>query len=301
MPNYNAFERTCAEAVGCNRCFPKMAVARASVDLAQPRYVGPGYWTATERRLFLMINPGAGSNSPSDQALRQDIVAYRNRDIDLEQLFERQRKHFPEWGRGKFLSFLENLGGPLDGVALLNVAWCSTQGDRYPPAMLQTCFEAYTKRALEALQPTVIIACGRPAQKLARRAGLPFVPAPHPAARFNIDYDALRRMGLEFARTFGAIALEAFISALDEHSGAETSRGSSRKSHFSDGDTIRLLARYNPKTGKGALRFDCYCNGMTVAEYRAEVTRRLGSSEARKCLADLRWDESRNFIQIEKR
>ena len=170
MPNYNAFERICAEAVVCDRCFSKFGVARASVDLAQPRYVGPKYWTATDRRLFLMINPGSGNGSSSDQAMRRDIIFYRAQELGLEQLFQRQRQRISEWGRGKFLAFLEKMGSSLDDVALLNVAWCATQGDKYPSGMLLTCFNAHTRRTLAALSPTMIIACGGPAQKFATSA-----------------------------------------------------------------------------------------------------------------------------------
>jgi hypothetical protein len=193
MPNYNAFERICAEAVGCDRCFPKTGVTRASVDLAQPRYVGPSYWTAIERRLFLMINPGAGNGSSSDQAMRREIISYRMQELRLDQLFERQRQRISEWGRGKFLAFVQDMGSSLDDIALLNIAWCATRGNKYPSGMLQTCFAGHTRRALEALRPTMIIACGGPAQKFATSAGLSFVAVPHYAARFAIDFDPVRK------------------------------------------------------------------------------------------------------------
>jgi len=299
MPNYNAFERICSEAVGCDRCFPKMGVAHASVDLAQPRYVGPNYWTASERRLFLMINPGAGSGSSSDQAMRREIISYRSQELNLQQLFAAQRGRIPEWGRGKFLAFVHKMGGSLDDVALLNVAWCATQGDKYPSSMLQTCFTAHTRRALEALQPTVIIACGGPAQKFARSAGLRFVAAPHYAARFAIDFDAVLEGILKFARSIDwTEVVETAVSAFGEASNEKRNCESGRRSRFSDHDVARLVRRSNPKTGKSAARYECYRDGMTVAEYRSEVSRRCAPSEARKCTADLRWDERRGFIRI---
>jgi hypothetical protein len=67
-------------------------------------------------------------------------------------------------------------------------------------------------------------------------------------------------------------------------------------------DTIRLLVSDNPKRGKSRLRFACYHNGMTVAQYIDAVRNRLGNNEAEKCLLDLQWDSDpkRNFIRIER-
>ena len=72
------------------------------------------------------------------------------------------------------------------------------------------------------------------------------------------------------------------MNALEEVATAESEGRTSRRSLFSDSDVIHLVRRSNPKTGMSAKRFDCYRDGMTVAEYRAEVARRLGRSEAGK-------------------
>ena len=67
-------------------------------------------------------------------------------------------------------------------------------------------------------------------------------------------------------------------------------------------DVIRLLVHENPKlsTSRSRHRFDCYMDGMTVAEYETVVRRKLGDAEARKIIADLRWDCDRNFIRLER-
>jgi len=274
MPNYNAFEGVCAEAVGCNRCFPEMGVVRADVDIAQPRYVGPNYWASSERRLFFMINPGAGSGSSLDQTMRGEIISYRDGRLNLEELFLRQRERFPDWGRGKFLPFVQKLGGSLDDIALLNVAWCATRGDKYPVIMLETCFAAHTLRAVRALRPTTIIACGKSAQKFARRAGLPFVAAPHYTARFTIDFDAIRVGVVELARTIDWTELfRAIMSTSNEARNKKGDRQPGRRFRYSEHDVIPLVRRANPKTGKSVKRYDCYRDRMTVAEYRSEVAR----------------------------
>jgi hypothetical protein len=269
------------------------------VDLAQPRFVGPAYWTASERRLFLMINPGEGDGTSSDTAMRQDIRDYHDGKIGLEDVFRRQRGYMQTWSRGKFVTFIEKSGASLDEIALLNVAWCATKGNKYPAPMLQNCWEAQTQSALAALKPTIIVACGGHVQNFARRAGLSFVAAPHPAARFSIDFAAIKRTLGEIAREKTPIVLEAAVNALVQVVDSRVERSADRKSQLSDPDVIRLLRRDNPKTGLSKKRYDCYRDGMSVAEYRAEVARRLGSSEAAKCRADLRWVSDRHFIRIE--
>lgn len=64
-------------------------------------------------------------------------------------------------------------------------------------------------------------------------------------------------------------------------------------------EVIRLLRPSNPKIGKSRLRFDCYKDGMSVAEYKSTVRERLGLVEAGKCGGDLKYDTRHNFIRIE--
>ena len=69
-------------------------------------------------------------------------------------------------------------------------------------------------------------------------------------------------------------------------------------------DVIRLLRNENPKKlgSKSRLRFACYRDGMTVAQYVDAVRVRLGSDQAKGCLLDLQWDSDpkRSFIRIER-
>lgn len=83
--------------------------------------------------------------------------------------------------------------------------------------------------------------------------------------------------------------------------------GGSRMDHETEAmpsDVIRLLHVENPKRvgSKSRLRFACYHNGMTVAQYIDAVRSKLGSDEAKKCLLDLQWDSDpkRHFIRIER-
>jgi hypothetical protein len=73
-------------------------------------------------------------------------------------------------------------------------------------------------------------------------------------------------------------------------------------SAFEPTDVIRVLVDENPKlsTSKSLRRFDCYRDGMTVADYESAVRQRLGDVEGRKLSADLQWDCSRDFIRLER-
>jgi hypothetical protein len=81
----------------------------------------------------------------------------------------------------------------------------------------------------------------------------------------------------------------------------------SRVDHGTDplpSDVIRLLRDENPKRvgSKSYLRFNCYRDGMTVAQYLGAVRSALSDVEAKKCLLDLQWDSDpkRDSIRIER-
>lgn len=290
LPDYQAFNKLCSLAVKCNHCFAAGYVQRAYIDIAQPRYVGPNYWTAAKRLLFLSINPGAGKGSPSDQSMRNELYEYRAGGLELSALFLRQHGYMPEWGRnGKFLKYFEEIGCDLQDVALLNVAWCASMNNDYPLQMLSACFSRYTRTSIETLRPTSIIACGGEAQRYARNAGLSVIGVPHYAAWGSIDYDGIRQcLGLEASASVNNSLAASPIACAPRQSG------------YARTDVIHLEKRANPKTGKSALRYGCYRDGMTVSDYEAVVRERLGDIEAKKCKADLKWDVRHNFIQIER-
>jgi hypothetical protein len=74
------------------------------------------------------------------------------------------------------------------------------------------------------------------------------------------------------------------------------------KGRFPVNGIVRLTeaGKANVKRGKSKARFECYRDGMTVAEYVAAVVALPGGS-ARLAHDDLRWDaaESHGFITVE--
>ncbi len=288
-PVPQAFEAVCAAAVNCDHCFKAGYVQRPYIDIAQPRYVGPDYWSADRRFLFLMINPGGANGSWADQQMRKEILQFRSGELGLAELFKLQRAHIAEWGGGKFLRYFNSIGCDLREVALLNVAWCATKHDSYPDKLLGQCFSSHTLPAIQALRPTAIVACGVQAQKFLNKAGLRSIAVPHYAARTSIDFDAIRTL-LQTSKLNPTPSLAPTVSTARNPSQLE-SRGQ---------DVIRLLEPTNPKTGKSRARYACYTDKMTVADYTQTVRMRRGEFESRKCNADLKWDTERKFISIER-
>lgn len=141
-------------AVRCNACFETGQLTRSYVDLAQPRYIGPGYVNAHPKIAWVMINPGAGSANSADQSWRSVLMAYRDGEASLGNVFAEQRGHFPAWN--SLLPFLGRHGLDVDSIALVNVAWCASKNNEYPKEMLSRCWDRHTSSWLAALGAGVI-------------------------------------------------------------------------------------------------------------------------------------------------
>jgi len=289
-PDPVVFEAICKQAVACDHCFQHKFATQSFVDVAQPRYVGPRYWRESRRRLFLFMNPGEGHASVEDREMRAALHAFHAGSLALDSIFSGQRSYMGQWGRnGKFMDFFNAIKVPLDSIAMLNVAWCAVKGDKPPAPMLGACWSRFTRRTITALAPTQIIACGDSAERFARNAQLSFTKVPHYATRRPIDYSVVRRLiGSDSGEASTPLPV---ASVVRSRTGATTGRVT----------VIRLIEKRNPKSGKSRLRYDCYRDGMTVAEYETSVAARLGHAEAAKCRADIEWDLERRFIRLEER
>ena len=153
-------EQLAKEAVICSACFGDGALHRTYVDLPQPRYIGPGYWSAPKRIAFIMLNPGAGKADWRNTEWKQHIERFKNSEESLQEVFSGQRKHMPHWSGGKLISFIELHGLNVDDLAIVNIAWCATQENKYPKWMLKQCFNLHTAAWLENLKPNTLILSG---------------------------------------------------------------------------------------------------------------------------------------------
>jgi hypothetical protein len=165
-------ESIAKQAVACSACFHRRLAERASVDLAQPRWIGPDYWTADPRTVIVMLNPGSGAfrADGAHDHLRNLLHGFAKGATPLEAVFTHQARDIPHWGRGRFKAFfLDEVGLQLDRIALVNIALCATKGNTYPPAMLEACFARHTLPLLRLLRPDRIVLSGSDAHPFAER------------------------------------------------------------------------------------------------------------------------------------
>ena len=144
---------------------------------------------------MLLINPGEGASrgDGEDENHRVLIDQFRSGLVPIESIFDHQRGDIKNWGRGRFVSFYESLGLNICDLAIANVAWCGTKGNRYPASMLNDCFKLHTAPLIKELRPDVVLLGGtrvHPFEESVRLI-LPYarlVLTPHYAHRKGGDY-----------------------------------------------------------------------------------------------------------------
>ena len=153
------------KAVDCSACFEDDKLQRSFVDLPQPRYIGAGYWSSSNKVAFVMLNPGAGQHDWRNADWKQHIERFQSDHESLEDLFLAQRRHMPHWSSGKLMRFIEQHGLQVDDLALVNIAWCATESNKYPNCMLNKCYRLHTSEWIEVLDPNTIILSGTASHK----------------------------------------------------------------------------------------------------------------------------------------
>jgi hypothetical protein len=194
-----AVEAVAREAVRCSYCFEHLGLQRAQIAIAQPRWVGPNYSTSSPKVVVVMLNPAAGEGRSSEvHSHRQRLLEdFRNGSKSIVDVFDEQARDFPQFGRGRFLPYLENsLGVAIHDVALLNMAWCATKGDTYPDQMFEKCYALHTSAALMALAPEVVVLCGQKTRRFLER-----IAAALPKARVFQTIHYAHRKSLEAERS----------------------------------------------------------------------------------------------------
>jgi hypothetical protein len=161
-----SFEALARESCNCRECFDRLELGlkAPAIAIAQPRWVGPSYWHSVEKILIIASNPGSGDNrtDSADKMMNNRLAAFRdNPGSDLHDLFQSQANDMRNWGRGRFWRYyIDGLRLNLDEIAFANVAWCATQGNKYPPQMLSKCFSRFTGRLITILAPKSILLSG---------------------------------------------------------------------------------------------------------------------------------------------
>lgn len=196
-------ETMARRSVECGRCFECGKLKRSFVDLPQPRYVGPRYWSAALRTAFVMINPGAGVADWRNDEWKGHLHRFRTGDESLGDVFTAQRRHMPNWVGNKLIPFLELHGLDVECIALVNIAWCATEENKYPKWMLKQCFASHTQGWLTTLAPKVVILSGTASHAFERNVHL-LLPGCSMFKTFHyahrpLDAERARRHALEVA------------------------------------------------------------------------------------------------------
>lgn len=293
-------------AVGCEACFEdkRLGLERAFVDVPQPRYIGPNYWDSSVRVVILLINPGAGNGDLRDQVFRDRLRRYRSGDAcKLEEILHEDQP--PDWRRFRPFYF-RDLGLRADEIAVANVAWCSTNGNKYPKEMLDRCFRGHTSDLLQLLSPDVILLSGSPIHRFKTKleAIVPktrVILTPHYANREGVAYaeKEAQRIRAELGSASGyvfrsvGITPEDLLKRLAPKPNAAPKTPKARtapKVHTDDSKIVRMLVTSNPKKGASRYRFALYMDGKTVSE----------NLKAGLWRGDIAWDLKHNFIKLEE-
>lgn len=145
-------------------------LTRSKVDIAQPRWIGPRYYTAKPKILIVLINPGAGATRRDDQDLKFNTILreYNAGGIGIHPVFDHIRGDMVNWG--KLLSFcIRGFGLDLDEIAFANIAWSGEAANQHPSRMLDKCFNRHTQILLKILSPTLVILGGGDAARFKPR------------------------------------------------------------------------------------------------------------------------------------
>jgi len=164
------FEQLTRRALDCRQCFDLREVVEPTINVAQPRSVGPGYWASRMRVVVLLLNPGQSRDDGGARGFLERIQEFRAGVRKLDTILAGQRQVMPSWGRpaGRFGEFyVRGLGLNINEIAFVNVAWCATRGNKYPQTVLGRCFQLHTSELLRLLAPDVILACGRQTHRFA--------------------------------------------------------------------------------------------------------------------------------------
>lgn len=187
-------------AMSCSACFvPGTGLHLPTIDVPQPRWVGPAYHSSSPRVLVVMLNPGQGDGPQleKNRQLKALLHRYKGGQATFGAVLEFQREHMSVWGRpqGRFLPFYTTaLSLSLDALAFINVALCATKENKYPRTMLSRCFASHTAAIAATLQPEVVLLSGSGTHSFAgefasRLPGARVVPMLHYAHREGAEVE----------------------------------------------------------------------------------------------------------------
>ncbi len=261
-------------AIRCNECFKDGHLRRSFIDVAHPRLIGKNYWACPVKILVLMINPGKGRDDDAHRQAAERIRAFGSGRDTLAEIFQSQRDDLPNWG--KFMSFyVGELGLRVDDIALANVAWCSTEHDKYPDRMLDECFDRHTGSLVRLLNPDAILLSGSSIGRFKTKIehlvpNARVILAPHYANREGCEYNQThaRRIRSELDGS----ALQAVASPLEAVvPDASTCVSRIPPPDFPADFYTRTMLRHRPefafRPGKRNDIWNCWTDGWEVGTF----------------------------------
>ncbi len=153
-------------ASGCGECFKlESTLTRCQSDQPKPRWIGSLYWNSRPRLVLVLINPGT---SLDESVLRREKVAFESfyatgmyTPVYEYFRFRRERESLLPRNRHFIKVYEDVFGIDFERIALINVAWCPTLGDKYPKWMLDKCMRLHTLSLLHALEPDAVLLSGK--------------------------------------------------------------------------------------------------------------------------------------------
>lgn len=170
MKDSKTLQTLARDAAACTYCFssdrlkkwdhvPKRPADRPD-DVAVAPYIGKDYASSDPRVVVMMLNPGHAA--AEHKLIRKDVgKQLRDGAITYEEYNRRLSALIPKWGFGGIARWLRALELEQETIAFLNVALCAVAEDKYFPLLFETCFDRHTRLMLEALEPNVVLLCGK--------------------------------------------------------------------------------------------------------------------------------------------
>ena len=172
-----------SEAAKCEDCFESGELSRGSDSIikhAQPRWIGPDYFTSDKRYCVVLINPGKVGQHSSNYVAREkeknfqevlvDLRDGRYRWHDISILFCDSMSHWKGsvWKKGYTKKtklnfawwYFGELGIPIRNSAIVNILLCYTEPKpavftkKQKEDFFDNCYKRHTRNLLQQLNPT---------------------------------------------------------------------------------------------------------------------------------------------------
>ncbi len=151
--------RLAQQAVDCNVCFESLPLHRAGISLPQPFAVGSGYRKGGVA--LVGINPGAAVDGGYKEARRVALDRFAaGETAALMVYWDALASDAANHWNPRYLARVRSLGLRVEELLVGNLALCATAENKYPKAMLRSCWERHSERFLAHFAPGTLVLMG---------------------------------------------------------------------------------------------------------------------------------------------